>query len=259
MQLMMREICENCGAKVDKENRFCPQCGANLEQLRARQGKHLEDLMKQSRGKESLSAPFIPKNITKDDVDSASSISENEAEIKQCLAMLDSMEGLEAVKNEVLSMVNFIKTDKVRTEVMGYPTRFPRKFIFIGKPNTGRKTVARLLANLLHKLEVMPEHTMITVWSQALMGNSVLQSEATVRHAVESAIGGVLFIDDVHLLCDVDNPLSIGALKELVVQLNKHSDNLVCIVAVPYNEAQAVLDERVGLHSHFDRKLLFER
>lgn len=216
--------CQNCGADLLITDRFCSQCGTKHEIIK----------------------PTTPCD-------------ENEVMVARSLAMLDSMEGLEAVKNEIKEVVEFVKKDKVRSEMMGYPTRFPHKYLFIGNPCTGRTTVARLLANILHELGVMPDYKMIAVWSKALIGNNPGQSTAKVRNAVESAIGGVLFIDDAHLFNQPDDVMVQEAVYTLINELANHRDDLVCIAAGTPVEMKQMLTEYPKLHERFDRELIFER
>lgn len=217
--------CTQCGAHMQVTDRFCSQCGSKRD-----------------------------IEVTNAMSDATHEISE----VERSLAMLDNMEGLEDVKREVKDIVEFVKKDRVRTEMMGYPSRFPRKYIFIGHPCTGRTTVARLLANILNDLGVMPEYKMIAVWSKALVGNNVGESAEKVRNAVNSAMGGVLFIDDIHLLDDEDTMVK-ETVMELIEQFNTHRDDLVCIIAGTPVEMNTLFKKYPQLRMRFDRQLIFER
>jgi AAA+ superfamily predicted ATPase len=219
--------CSNCGHELDISDRFCSQCGTK-------------------------------QDIELQPTDHINSNADYNSEVEHCLSMLNSMEGLDDVKREIKNIVEFIKKDRVRTEMMGYPSRFPRKYIFIGNPRTGRTTVARLLANILNELGVMPEHKMIAVWSKALVGNITGQSIDKVRNAVASAVGGVLFIDDIHLLDDSDVMVQ-ETVDELIQQLSTHHDDLVCIIAGTPAEMKQLFEKHPGLQLRFDRELIFER
>lgn len=215
--------CHSCGADLQITDRFCSQCGAKHE------------------------------------IKVAPQATETDTVVARSLAMLDSMEGLNAVKSEIKEMVDFVRKDRVRSEMMGYPTRFPHKYLFIGNPCTGRTTVARLLANILHELGVMPDYKMIAVWSKALVGNNPGQSAAKVRNAVESAIGGVLFIDDVHLFNEPDDVMVQESVYTLISELANHRDDLVCIAAGTPVEMEEMLAAYPKLRERFDRELKFER
>ena len=216
--------CAKCGNTLSANDRFCSQCGTECR---------LVDI------------DFTPS-------------CDNE-EVNRCLAMLDSMEGLTSVKKEIHSIVSFVKMDCVRAQMLGYPSRFPRKYLFVGNPCTGRTTVARLLADILHALGVMPDHKMIAVWSKALVGNTVEKCQSKVRNAVESALGGVLFIDDIHLLNDNKNEMARATAIELTTILQKHQDDLLCIVAGTPIEIDELCVAHPQFRSGFDRELVFER
>ena len=216
--------CAKCGNYLKADDRFCSQCGTECRIV---------------------------------DIDF--SMPDSNEEASRCLAMLDSMEGLKSVKEEIHEIVKFVKMDCVRTQMMGYPSRFPRKDLFIGNPCTGRTTVARLLADILHALGVMPDHKMIAVWSKALIGNTAEKCQSKVRNAVENAIGGVLFIDDIHLLNDNKNEMAQATAKELTTILQKHQDDLLCIVAGTPVEIEELCAAHPKFRESFDRELVFER
>lgn len=182
----------------------------------------------------------------------------NNEEVNRCIAMLDQMEGLEKVKKEIHEIIEFVKMDCVRTQMLGYPSRFPRKYLFVGNPCTGRTTVARLLADILYSLGVMPEHKMITVWSKALVGNSIEKCQSKVLNAITSAKGGVLFIDDIHLLHN-DDPFSQATIEALITLLQEYQDDLLCIVAGTPAEIEELCMARPQFRLRFDKELIFER
>ncbi|MBQ6939325.1 MAG: AAA family ATPase [Muribaculaceae bacterium] len=216
--------CAKCGNALKADDRFCSQCGTECRIV---------------------------------DIDF--SIPGNNEEVSRCMAMLDSMEGLNSVKEEIHEIVKFVKMDSVRTQMMGYPSRFPRKYLFIGNPCTGRTTVARLMADILHALGVMPEHKMIAVWSKALVGGTAEKCRSKVRNAVESALGGVLFIDDIHLLNDNNDELAQATTSELISIMQEHQDDLLCIVAGTPAEIEVLCKSHPNFRSQFDRVLVFER
>ena len=220
----MNMKCTKCGNILADTDRFCSQCGT---------------------ARHTVEIDF--------------SINREEGELLRCLAMLDRMEGLDAVKKEVHEIVDFVKMDCVRTQMLGYPSRFPRKYLFVGNPCTGRTTVARLLADIFYELGVMPEHKMIAVWSKALVSSSEEKCRSKVRNAVNSALGGVLFIDDIHLLHSCNDALIDATIEELITLLQQHQDDLLCIVAGTPIEIEQLCKAHPQFKQRFDRELVFER
>lgn len=216
--------CAKCGNALNTDDRFCSKCGTECR---------IVDI--------DISLPC------------------NSEEVARCIAMLDSMEGLETVKQEIHEIVKFVKMDCVRTQMLGYPSRFPRKYLFIGNPCTGRTTVARIMADILYALGVMGNHKMIAVWSKALMGATIEKCQAKVRNAVDSALGGVLFIDDIHLLNDDKSKLAQATIDALVTMMQIHQDDLVCIVAGTPAEIETMSQSHPNFSERFDRVLTFER
>ena len=173
--------------------------------------------------------------------------------------MLNQMEGLDKVKKEIGEIVEFVKMDCVRTQMLGYPSRFPRKYLFVGNPCSGRTTVARILTDILYALGVMPERKMIAVWSKALLGGSIEKCQSKVRNAIENALGGVLYIDDIHLLHSNKDSLTQATVEALIDQLHKHQDDLLCIVAGTPAEIDDMCKAHPQFRLQFDKELIFER
>lgn len=220
---MYKTKCSRCGCEVTADKLYCPQCGAENVVV-------------------DISIPY----------DKLSD------EVTLSLNMLDNMVGIESVKKELHDIVEFVKMDSIRTRMMGYPSRFPRKYMFVGNPSTGRTTVARLLASILHGLGVLPKDKMITAWSRSLVAGDVEKCRAKVRNTFDSARGGVLFIDDIHLLDNVNDNAVAATIDELMRQLPLY-DDMLCIVSGTPSEMKHLCEVYPTLRSYFDRELIFER
>lgn len=215
--------CNRCGCELTTDILYCPQCGAENTAI-------------------DISIPY----------------EEVSNEVTLSLNMLDNMVGIESVKKEIHDIVDFVKMDSIRTRMMGYPSRFPHKYIFVGNPSTGRTTVARLLASILHGLGVLPKDNMITAWSRSLVAGDVEKCRAKMRNTFDSARGGVLFIDDIHLLDNVNDMTVAATIDELMCQLPLHND-MLCIVSGTPSEMKHLCEVYPTLRSYFDRELIFER
>ena len=173
---------------------------------------------------------------------------------------LNTLIGLENVKNDVRSLVNLVKIHQLRIENnMPVP---PMSFhlVFSGNPGTGKTTVARLLAKIYKSLGLLNKGHLIEVDRSALVAGFVGQTAIKVSDVVKQALGGVLFIDEAYTLSANNDSSDYGreAIDTLLKLMEDHRDDLIVIVAGYTDEMKTFLHSNPGLKSRFNKHIHFE-
>lgn len=181
---------------------------------------------------------------------------------KAALERLDGIVGLKPVKEFVRSLYATLLMEQRRREMgMEAPGGSPTlHMVFQGNPGTGKTTVARVVADLLKALGLLRTGHLVEADRAALVAGFSGQTALKTKAVVESALGGVLFIDEAYALVGEDGRDSFGreALDTLIKLVEDYRQDLVVILAGYSSEMARLIEANPGLRSRFPTVIEFE-
>jgi len=202
-------------------------------------------------------------SLHEDHTDFFESVPQEEEEkenLETLLENLDSLIGLDGVKEEVRRLISFLEIQKKRKEHQLPETQLGLHMVFTGSPGTGKTTVARLVSRIFRSLDILKKGHLVETDRSGLVGQYVGHTEMKTNEMINKALDGILFIDEAYALLKggSENDFGKEAIDALVKRMEDDRHRLIVIVAGYRNEMETFLSGNVGLKSRFNTFIDFE-
>ena len=177
--------------------------------------------------------------------------------LQRALAQLSSLTGLQSVKSEIDDLVQLCRY--YREIGRSVTSAFSLHCVFTGNPGTGKTTVARIIADVFAALGLLERGHLVECSRQSLVAEYVGQTAPKTTRMIDTAMGGVLFIDEAYALAtDSERDFGQEAIQVLLKRMEDDRGKFAVIVAGYTMEMRHFLRSNPGLESRFNRFLHFD-
>lgn len=167
--------------------------------------------------------------------------------------------GLDEVKNQVSRLKSSVAMELVRKQRGLTVAQRTHHLVFAGPPGTGKTTIARVVAKIYCGLGLLKRENIREVHRADLIGQHIGETEAKTNAIIDSALDGVLFLDEAYALVatGAKNDFGLVAIDTLLARMENDRDRLVVIIAGYRADLDKFLDTNEGLRSRFTRNIDF--
>jgi SpoVK/Ycf46/Vps4 family AAA+-type ATPase len=181
--------------------------------------------------------------------------------LDEVIAKLDEMVGLKEVKKKIYDYTQYLKFLKLR-KIRGFKDDEPINLhlVFTGNPGTGKTTVAKMLGKIYRKLGLLSKGTVHEVTRVELVGQYIGQTAPKVKEIIDSARGGILFIDEAYSLTrsnEDSKDYGHEVIETLVKEMSDGKGDIAIVTAGYPKEMEIFLNSNPGLKSRFGVKIDF--
>jgi ESX secretion system protein EccA len=167
--------------------------------------------------------------------------------------------GLDEVKSQVSRLKSSVAMELVRKQRGLAVAQRAHHLVFAGPPGTGKTTIARVVAKIYCGLGLLKRENIREVHRADLIGQHIGETEAKTNAIIDSALDGVLFLDEAYALVatGAKNDFGLVAIDTLLARMENDRDRLVVIIAGYRADLDKFLDTNEGLRSRFTRNIDF--
>ena len=228
-------------------------------------GRFVDNALQKILIKHSSIEKLSDKNVTKLTKDSIPTLDEVMAyssgvrEPEKIEELFDDIIGMNALKEQIIGLGKYIKFKKEvnKTDGKNLPN-MNLHMMFLGNPGTGKTTIARKVTKMLYDLDCIRINKLVEVSRQDFIGEHSGETAPKVEKVIESAMGGVLFVDEAYSLKLSDNDqFGSEAIATLIKCMEDNKDELVVIFAGYTKEMQEFIHANSGIKSRIGYTIEF--
>ena len=224
-------------------------------------GRFVRNIFEEIIARQASRTATLPKGSSKAElsmiVDADIDMGKYATDKRDSLKGLEKLIGLDSVKQQVESIINFMKIRQMRKQEGLDVSNVSNHMVFTGNPGTGKTTVARFIAGVLGEMGVLSRGQLVEVDRADIVAEYTGQTAPKTQAVVNSAIGGVLFIDEAYSITPEGDAYGQEAIATLLKMMEDNRDDLIVIVA-GYDDLMAqFIDANPGLKSRFNTYLHF--
>jgi len=200
--------------------------------------------------------------IDKTQDDGAMEVFVDDKSLEEILSDLDSLIGLENIKNKVREYIDYVSFLQFREESgIKEEEEVNLHSVFTGNPGTGKTTVVKLLGKIYQSMGLLSKGHVHTVEANDIIAGFIRQTGKDTKKAIEKARGGILFIDEAYMLFkegNTGNDFGSEAVAALITEMSDGKGDIAIMVAGYPKEMDAFINSNPGLKSRFRNYFHFE-
>lgn len=186
----------------------------------------------------------------------------NHTDTDASIQKLRSLIGLDDIKKQILDHTALVKLNTIRAAKGLHNRMPPMHMVFTGNPGTGKTTIAKYLGEIYHSIGVLSSGHVVVTDRSKLVGEFIGDAEKNTTNAINSASGGVLFIDEAYNLFvggrGDKKDYGMRVIETLLTYLGSDDSDMIVILAGYTGEMNSMLEANPGMKSRFPYIFQFE-